>query len=110
MMDIKSSVVKAFATFLLLSYVKFINTTVDILLPTRVYNSSGKFIGLYVYYDASYKYFGPEHLPFCILGIVFFSLFILAPMMLLFLYPMIELFSKMFKHESAEKPHATHVC
>ena len=87
-MDIKSSIVKAFATFLLLSYVKFINTTVDILLPTRVYNSSGKFVGLYVYYDASYKYFGPEHLPFCILGIVFSSLFILSPLTLLFLYPM----------------------
>ena len=87
-MDIKSSIIKAFATFLLLSYVKFINTTVDILLPTRVYNSSGKFVGLYVYYDASYKYFGPEHLPFCILGIVFSSLFILSPLTLLFLYPM----------------------
>ena len=87
MMDIKSSVVKAFATFLLLSYVKFINTTVDILLPTKVYNSSGKFIGLYVYYDASYKYFGHEHLPFCILSMIFFILFILSPIMLLLLYP-----------------------
>jgi hypothetical protein len=87
-MDIKSSIVKAFATFLLLSYVKFINTTVDILLPTRVYNSSGKFVGLYVYYDASYKYFGPEHLPFCMLGITFSFLFIFSPLMLLLLYPM----------------------
>ena len=60
MMDIKSSVVKAFATFLLLSYVKLINTTADIFLPTKVYNSSGNFVGLYVYYDASYKYFGPS--------------------------------------------------
>ena len=88
MMDIKSSVVKAFAAFLLLSYVKFINTTVDILLPTKVYNSSSKFVGLYVYYDASYKYFGPQYLPFCILSIVLFMLFILSPMMLLLLYPM----------------------
>ena len=87
-MDIKSSVVKAFATFLLLSYIKFINTTVDIFLPTKVYNKHGEYVGLYVYYDASYKYFGPEHLPFCILGIGFFLIFVFSPLMLLFLYPM----------------------
>ena len=61
---------------------KFINTTVDIL-PTKVYNSSGKFVGLYVYHDASYKYFGPEHLPFCILS----SVLILSAITLLLLYP-----------------------
>ena len=37
-MDIQSSIVKAFATFLLLSYVKLLNATVDILLPTVAYN------------------------------------------------------------------------
>ena len=87
-MDTKSSVIKAFATFLLLSYVKFINTTADILLPTKVYDIYGNLVGSYVFYDASYKYFGPEHLPFCILSIVFFLVFVLSPLMLLFLYPM----------------------
>ena len=88
LMDIKSSIIKAFATFFLLSYVKFINTTVDILLPTKVYNDSGKTVGLYVYYDASYKYFSHKHLPFCTLSIGFFVLFVLSPLTLLFLYPM----------------------
>ena len=88
MMDIKSSIIKAFATFLLLSYVKFINTTVDMLLPVKVYNSSGKPVGWYVYYDTSYKYFGPKHLPFCILSIGFFLVFVFAPLVLLFLYPL----------------------
>jgi hypothetical protein len=87
-LDIKSSIAKAFATFLLLSYVKFINATVDILLPGRVFNSTGKPFGWYVYYDASYKYFGPKHLPFCILSIGFFLVFVFAPLALLFLYPM----------------------
>ena len=86
--ETKASVVKAFATFLLLSYVKFINTTIDILLPGRVYNSSGEPFGWYVYYDASYKYFGSKHLPFCILSIGFFLVFVFAPLVLLFLYPM----------------------
>ena len=87
-MDLKSSVVKAFATFVLLSYVKFINTTVDILLPGKIYNISGKPFGWYVYYDASYEYFGPKHLPFCVLSIGFFLVFVFAPLALLFLYPL----------------------
>ena len=34
-MDIQSSIIKAFATFLLLSYVKLLNATLDILLPVQ---------------------------------------------------------------------------
>ena len=94
-MDIKSSVLKPFATFVLLSYVKCINTTVDILLPGKAYNSGGKPFGWYVYYDALYKYFGLKHLPFCILSIGFFLVFIFAP---LALYPL----SFLQRHVSAE--------
>ena len=63
-MDIQSSIVKAFATFILLSNVKLLNSTLDILLPVQVYNVSGEVVGVYVYYDASYKYFSKEHLPY----------------------------------------------
>ena len=73
-MDIQSSIVKAFATFLLLSYVKLLNSTVDILLSVKVYNIHQEVVGVYVYYDASYKYFGKEHHPYVIIGVgVFFS-------------------------------------
>ena len=37
-MDIQSSIIKAFATFLLLSYVKLLNTILDILLPIQLYH------------------------------------------------------------------------
>ena len=86
-MDIKSSIVQAFATFLLLSYVKILNSTLDILLPVKAYNAHQETIGLYVYYDASYRYFSKEHLPYAIMSIVLFLIFGLSPLLLLLLYP-----------------------
>ena len=85
-MDIQSSIIKAFATFFLLSYVKLINSTLDMLLPVKAFNVRGKEAGLYVYYDASYKYFGKEHLPYAIMAIVFFLTFVLIPLVLLLCY------------------------
>ena len=86
-MDIKSSIVKAFATFLLLSYVKLLDSTSNILLPVNVYNVHSEVVGVYVYYDASYKYFSKEHLPYAIISIVFCLMFGFSPLFLLLLYP-----------------------
>ena len=36
-----NSLIEAFATFILLSYIKVINTSFDILMPTKLYNVSG---------------------------------------------------------------------
>ena len=87
-MDIQSSIIKAFATFFLLSYVKLLNTTIDILLPVKLYSVSGEVVGVYVYYDVSYKYFSKEHLPYAVMGIVFSLVFVFSPILLLLLYPM----------------------
>ena len=89
-MDIQSSIVKAFATFLLLSYVKLLNATLDILLPVQLYhvspNEDGS--GWYVYYDASYQYLSYDHLPYAIMSITLFLVFGLCPLILLIAYPM----------------------
>ena len=85
-MDIQSSIIKAFATFLLLTYVKLLNSTIDMLLPVVTYNVHGEVAGTYVYYDASYRYFGKEHLPYAIMAIALFLLFVLSPLLLLLLY------------------------
>ena len=89
-MDIQSSIIKAFATFLLLSYVKLLNTTLDILIPVQLYhanpNKDGS--GWYVYYDASYQYFSKDHLPYALLGISLFLTLGLCPLVLLIVYPM----------------------
>ena len=82
-----SSLVEAFATFILLSYVKVINTSFDILMPTQFYNVSGQVVGLYVYYNGSLEYFGRDHLPYAVLAIFMFTTFNLMPLLLLCLYP-----------------------
>ena len=88
-MAIQSSVVKAFATLLLISYVKIMDSTLAILLPVQVYNVHQEVVGIYVFYDSSYKYFSKEHLPYyAITAIMIFLVFILSPLMLLCLYPM----------------------
>ena len=49
--NVSTSLIEAFATFILLSYVKVINTSFNIFMPTKVYNVSGQVVGLYAYYD-----------------------------------------------------------
>ena len=55
--QVKRTLIKAFGTFILLSYVKVLNTSVDILMPTQVYNASGIVVGVYVYYNGLLEYF-----------------------------------------------------
>ena len=86
-MDIRSSIIKAFATFLLLSYVKLLNSTTDMLSPVKVKNVLGDNAGVFVYFDASYQYFGKEHLPYVLIAITVFIVFIFSPTILLLVYP-----------------------
>ena len=86
-MDIQISLIKAFVTFLLLSYVKLFDSTLNVLLPTVVYNVHEEVVGVHVYYDASYKYFSKEHISYVTVSIFLFLLFVISPLMLLLLYP-----------------------
>ena len=86
--NIKTSLIDAFATFLLLSYVKFLSVSFDLLVPTRVYNIHGKSLTkLYLYYDGSLEYFGKEHLPYGILALAVLLVFNILPLLLLCVYP-----------------------
>ena len=82
-----NSLIQAFGTFFLLSCVKIINTSFDILMPVQLYNVSGKVVGLYVYNNGSMEYFGNDHLPYAVLAIFMFVTFNLMPLLLLCLYP-----------------------
>jgi hypothetical protein len=82
-----TSLIEAFATFILLSYVKIISTSFNIIMPTRLYNVSGQVVGLYMYYNGSLEYFGRDHLPYAVLSIFMFTIFNLMPLILLCLYP-----------------------
>ena len=86
--NIKGSLINAFATFLLLSYVKFLSTSFSLLIPVQVFTIHGKALNkLYLYFDGTVEYFGQEHLPFALLALVVLVVFNLFPLILLVLYP-----------------------
>ena len=86
-LDPSSSIVDVFASFLVFSSNRFLYTTCDLLTPTPLYDVNGTKLGLYLYYDATYKYFGQAHLPYGIFAIVVGLVFIILPVVLLLLYP-----------------------
>ena len=85
--DIQNSLVDAFATFLLLSYVKFLSVSFDILMPTFSWNIEYTLQPLVVYYDGTIGYFGKEHLPYALLALAVLLVFTFCPILLLCLYP-----------------------
>ena len=86
--DIKTSLIDAFATFLLLSYVKFFSVSFDLLIPVNLQNTHGQTLNqTYVYYNGTMPYFGEQHLPYAILAIAVIILFTILPILLLCLYP-----------------------
>ena len=87
-LDVRTSIVEGFATFLLLSYVKLLSVSFDLLVPTHVHHVNGSLVGTYLYYDATIEYFGDKHLPYAVLALFVMLVFILFPILLLLLYPM----------------------
>ena len=85
--DIRNSLVDAFVTFLLLSYVKFLSVSFDILTPTIVWDSRKVRQPTVLYYNGTVKYVSKEHLPYAVLAITVLLMFIFLPILLLCLYP-----------------------
>ena len=86
--DIQHSIMDTFVTFLLLSVMKLLSTSVGLLLPTRLYNATGHSLGLYLYYDPNLAFFKDKHAPYGLLAVVVLILFVALPLILLFLYPL----------------------
>ena len=84
---IQTSLVDAFASFLLLSYVKFLSVSFDFLMPVHVYDVQGESMEPYLYFDGTVEYFGKQHLPYAILAITVLIIFNILPLLLLCLYP-----------------------
>ena len=88
--EIRTSVIDAFGTFFLLSNVKFLSVSFDLLVPVDVHqlHSNGDLShSLRLYYDATIPFFSKAHLPYAILGMVVFLLLVVLPLLLLILYP-----------------------
>ena len=88
--EIRTSVIDAYATFFLMSNVKFLSVSFDLLVPVRVFQLSslkGFHHSWRLFYDATVPYFGETHLPYAILAIATLFVFVLTPVVLLLLYP-----------------------
>jgi uncharacterized CHY-type Zn-finger protein len=86
--NIRGSLIQAFATFLILSYVKMLNISFDLLTPVRLETKDGRTLKQpHLFINGEIEFFGGEHLPYGILAIVMLTLFNLLPMLVLFLYP-----------------------
>ena len=86
--NIKRSLIDAFATFILLSYIKILNASFDILLYTTLYDMSGHTVSKqYLYNDGSRRAFHGTHLGYAFLALIMILIFNIAPLLILTLYP-----------------------
>ena len=85
--DIRTSVIDSFSTFFLLSCTKILSVTIDLLVPTQIFelNSNRSMFGLY--YLPAVTYFSAAHLPYAITALVLLTLFVIIPSITLILYP-----------------------
>ena len=88
--NIRHSIIDAFATFLLLSYIKLLNTSCNLLMYTGTYNDCGS--GCFLFYDETITFMGSQNKPFAILAILVLVIIFwwesCFPLLLLLLYPM----------------------
>lgn len=86
--NIRTSLIEIFATFILLSSVKILGVSVQILSFTGTYDVYGRKADHYFsLYDGTIQYFGPQHLPFAVLAIAISFIFVISPVLLLAVYP-----------------------
>lgn len=84
----KTSIIDAFATFLLLSYSKVLFISFSLFAPNYLHDASGRRDEVYFYFDASQKMFSGKHAVLVIVAIVIFVLYMILPPVILILYPM----------------------
>lgn len=84
--NIKTSLVHAFSTFILLSYVKTLTVSIDLLLPTVTYGSRLMEKRLYYYYDPTINLTSGHNSLYIIMSLVTILLCTI-PLLLLLAYP-----------------------
>ena len=85
--DPKTSIIDAFATFILLSYVKLLLVAGTILFPVHLFNGQGEILKTPVCgFNANIQFFHAEHLPLAVLSIILLLTFIAVPPIVLIFY------------------------
>ena len=87
-LDIRTSVIDSFSTIFLLSYVKVLSTSGDLLIPTEIYKLGSNTSTLGLFYSPTVAYFGEEHLPYAVLAAIILTCFVTAPTITFVLYPL----------------------
>ena len=85
--DPRTSVINAFATFMLLSYIRLITTTQFLLTFSKLFNEKGQKLQKVLYYGGSAEYMSNKHIPLAAIAIIVSATFTAIPPLLLFLYP-----------------------
>ena len=83
--DIRYSIIDAFATFFLLSYVKLLFISLDLFSPSRIWSKNGTIIEIATYFDASTEMYPGSPLPLAL--IISILIIVCIPTLLLLLYP-----------------------
>ena len=81
-----TSVVDAYATFFLLSYMKVLESSMNLLVPAVLQYQSSNLTRTVLFYDGTVEYFGREHLPYAFLATFFFMVVNIFPIIVLLFY------------------------
>ena len=86
--NIRSYLINALTTFIVLSYVKILNVSFQLLTSSTVYNMNGtRLHKAYWYYDGRVDLASKEYIPYLILAVLMLVIFNIFPLVLLTLYP-----------------------
>ena len=85
--NVQTSLIDAFATFIILSVNKVGYISFIILQPVHVISPKGNY-SIYTYIDPTVRYFGWANFPYALTALVLTIVLILIPLLLLFLYPL----------------------
>ena len=86
--NVKRSLVDVFTTFILLSYIKILTASFDLLMPTTLYNLTGQVVSRrYLYYDGTERSFSGSHVGYGVLALTMLLIFNVMPLLMLLLYP-----------------------
>ena len=85
----KETILNTCATFLLLSYSKFLFVSLNLLSNVHTYNCSGEMVSnsTVLLYDPTIRFFHSEHIPYVILALSVIVIFVLLPPLFLLFYP-----------------------
>ena len=86
--NIQSSLVNALATFIVLSYVKILNVSFQLLMPSHVYNMYGETVNKTdLYYNGSITMTSKAYRPYLAIAVLMLLIFNVIPLLLLAVYP-----------------------